>query len=228
MLSHSIRLWSRFVPALLAAVLPASVQAEVAACAAPRAEARPAAPVMGVMGLDAARFERLTGTSVGVLHTYIPKQSGWAPIAGRGIEGQLDQAERALAEDPDATVLISYPPIPTGEGPARQALGRCAAGAFNRHYIAFGRTLAGRGLERAVLRVGWEWDADFAWGAEKDLYQARLYAGCFAQAVRSIRLGYPGGRLLFEWNSTMGVTPELLEAGYPGGRGRRCRRRGGL
>jgi hypothetical protein len=210
----------RLLPALLAAALPSPLQAELTACAvSPVAELAARAPVMGAMGLDRAGFERLTGTSVGMLHTYVLKQSGWGPIAGGDPEGQLDRVRRALAADPKLSVLISYPPIPIGvEGPPRQALGSCAAGVFNRHYLAFGRALAVRRLERIVLRVGWEWDAYYVWGAWKELDRARLYAACFRQVVRSIRLGYPGGGLLFEWNSTAGVTPELMAAGYPGGR----------
>jgi hypothetical protein len=212
--------WARIVPAALVAALPAPARAEVAACAAAdRREERPVATILGVMGLDSTDFERLTGAAVAQLHTYVTKREGWEPIRGRSAGARLHEVKAALEDEPGQTVLISYPPFPQGtEGNnGRRALGKCAAGNFNRYYLEYGRSLAAHGLNRLILRIGWEWDADyFVWGADRDLYQARLYGDCFAHVVRAIRRGHPDGRLLFDWGSTMRVTPEMLKAGYPG------------
>jgi len=210
--------WARIVPAALLAAMPAPARSEVAACAATsdRPE-RGSLPIMGVMGLDSTMFEQLTGTPIAQLHTFVPRQEGWSPISGRSSGSRIKEAKDALADAPEQTVVISYSPIPQRiEGPRRQALGKCAAGYFNQHYVDYGRSLAERNLDRFILRIGWEWDADFPWGADRDLYQAQLYGDCFAQVVRSIRRGFPDNRILFDWNSTLSVTQDLLEAGYPG------------
>lgn len=174
-------------------------------------------PMLGVTGLDPRAFEELTGVDVQLLHIFVPRREGWDPLRGIGPSGRLDAIERALERRPDATVLVSYPPIPAKiEGPPAEALGKCADGEFDHNYAAYAEGLAERGLNRLILRVGWEWDDDFAWGAERDLEQAGLFAACFARVVRSMRDAFPENHLRFDWNSTMAVTPALLAAGYPG------------
>lgn len=212
---------SRCMAALMALVVagPVQAQAQAAACAAPRALKAAAAPrpMMGVAEMDKERFVAQTGGPVQVLHTFMPKRAGWGVISGRKPGGRLDQMREALDRDPRTMILLSYAPIPAGiEGPPREALAKCAAGEFNEHYEEYGRGLAERDLKRIIMRIGWEWDAKFPWGAQKNVEQAKLFGACFANVVRSIRKTFPDNEITFDFNSTLSVTPALLEAGYPG------------
>lgn len=196
--------------ALAVALMGSPGRADAPACAA-------TGPMLGVTGLDPRPFEELTGVEVQLLHIFVPRREGWKPLRGIGPGSRLDAVERALERRPGATALISYPPVPARiEGPPAEALGKCAAGEFDGYFAEYAAGLEERGLDRVILRVGWEWDDDFAWGAKRDVGQARRYAACFARVVRSMRAAFPGNRLRFDWNSTMMVTPELLAAGYPG------------
>lgn len=175
--------------------------------------------MLGAMTRDVASFERMTGAPLGLVHNYVLPMQGWAPIRGESPEGRLDWAKTILDEQPNRTVLVSYPPIPGRiEGPRAVALQKCAAGRFDHHYTSYGRGLAKRRLGRVILRVGWEFDADFPWGAAGRPEQAQVFAACYRQVVRSIRRAYPDNRIRFDWNATARVTRELLRAGYPGNR----------
>ena len=174
-------------------------------------------PLMGAITAHVPTFERMTGAPLELVHNFVLLGQGWATIRGETAEGRLDWARDALDERPRWTVLLSYPPIPSRiEGSQAQALAKCAAGRFDHHYASYGRALAQRRLDRVILRVGWEFDADHPWGAERKLGQARVFAACYRRVVRSIRRAYPGNRIRFDWNSTAEVTRELLRAGYPG------------
>lgn len=199
----------------LALVAPFGARAEGQAGATARGAAGPG-PKLGVAEMDGERFAAQTGMSPRVLHTFVIRREGWGPIQG-GRGGRLDEVAKALARDPDRTVVISYPPIPQKvEGPPGEALAKCAAGEFDAYYARYGAGMAERKLDRVIMRVGWEWDGKFPWGGQKDVDQAKLYAACFANVVKSIREAYPGNRILFDYNSTTAVTPALLAAGYPG------------
>lgn len=201
---------------MLAVALPAwTGRGDAPRCTADVAAA--SGPLLGVTGLDPTDFERQTGLSAQMLHIYVQSRHGWEPLRGLGSGGRLDAVKSALEKHPDTTVLISYPPIPARlEGPPAEALAKCVRGDFDDHYAAYGAGLAERQLDRVILRVGWEWDSDFAWGAERDVGQARLFAACFERVAEAMRGAFPGNHLRFDWNSTASVTPELLDAGYPG------------
>ncbi len=82
-----------------------------------------------------ASFERMTGAPLELLHNYVLRGQGWAPIRGETAEGRLAWGRTALDERSSRTLLISYPPVPGRvEGTRAQALAKCAAGKFNHHY----------------------------------------------------------------------------------------------
>lgn len=208
--------------AALTLVLAAPAQAASPACSLPAPAAAGAAPatarpMMGVADMSSERFKAQTGAPVQVLHTFIPKKAGWAVISGEKAGSRYGEMRQALAREPNAVILLSYSPIPADiEGPPAEALAKCANGDFNQYYTRYGEGLAENKLDHIIMRIGWEWDAKFPWGAQKDLGQAKLYGACFANVVKSIRKAYPGNHITFDFNSTMAVTPALLEAGYPG------------
>ena len=207
--------------AMLALMLATPAQAAPPACppAAPSAGGAAGAvrPKMGVAEMSSERFAAQTGAPVQVLHTFIPKRAGWAVISGEKAGSRYGEMRQALAREPDTTILLSYSPIPAEiEGPPAEALAKCAAGDFNHYYERYGEGLADNRLDHIIMRIGWEWDAKFPWGAQKDVGQAKLFSACFANVVKSIRKAYPGNHITFDFNSTMAVTPALLEAGYPG------------
>lgn len=205
------------VAAALVGALSLAHAGQPPSCADAERQEVGALPLIGIAGMDPRPFQELTGTSIRLVHTFVPKREGWAPLRGENAGGRLDVMARALAQHANTVGLISYPPIPARiEGSREEALAKCAAGQFNDHYAAYSRGMMDRRLDRVILRIGWEWDDDFPWGAKKDVALARLFGACFANVVRSIREAYPDNRILFDWNSTMAVTPELLEAGYPG------------
>ena len=186
--------WSRIIPAALLAALPAPAAPRSRPAPRPTGRSGPASRSSGVMGLDSTGFEWLTGTPIAPLPHLRPEAGGLEPDP-RALGGRLASWRRRRLWRTAPSGRCSFPiPHPAGDrGAPEAALGKCAAGYFNRHYGEYGRGLAHRRLDRLILRIGWEWDADyFRLGRQERPAQARLYGDCFAQVVRSIRRGLPG------------------------------------
>ncbi len=108
-------------------------------------------------------------------------------------------------------IVLSVPMLTGGDGsfePGREA-------SYDRHFRRLGRRLVAGGLGDAVLRIGWEANADF-FGWSSTAHPAR-YAAYWRHIVRSLR-GAKGERFRFDW--TMAIGPGTSEPGpaYPGDR----------
>ena len=95
-------------------------------------------------------------------------------------------------------------------------LSSCAAGAYNQHWTGLGRALNDAGMGNAIIRLGWEFDGNwYRWSASG---KAEAYAGCYRQAVDSVRQNAPGTR--WDFSASRGPTHDggLTDpfSAYPG------------
>jgi Glycosyl hydrolase family 26 len=97
-----------------------------------------------------------------------------------------------------------------GAGPE---LARCAAGDFDQHWAQLGHNLVSHRLATAIVRPGWEFDADwYVWAAHG---RKKDYVDCFQHLVSAMRSA-DGQRFQFLWNPTVGLHQFPAEQAYPG------------
>jgi hypothetical protein len=108
--------------------------------------------------------------------------------------------------------LFPHQPDDTAAG-AGQRLASCAAGEFDTHWAQLGHNLVSHHLENAIVRPGWEFNADwYVWAAHG---RTAEYIGCFRHLVSAMRSA-DGQRFQFLWNPALGAHEFAAEQAYPG------------
>lgn len=173
------------------------------------------APFLGAYGTAARNLEAMTGVPVRLQEMFTGRKEGWAPSEG---QGSRYSPIAANGTNPALRYVVTYSLIPDSEGgKGGPSLQRCADGAFNGHYQAFALSMKNRGISSIILRPGWEWSLrTWVWGTSNDVALARLYAACFRQFVTTVEQAFPENRFLYDWNVHQDVTPQSMEAGWPG------------
>lgn len=182
--------------------LSAARPSEAAASRAERA-GRTDEPVrFGVFsGTDVAgtrKFEKWAGHKITYAVDFGPRQT-WGDIADP--RGVLDEWG-----DTKYTLVLAVPMLPATLNPdnamkLKNRLMRAGGhGAYDEYFVTLAENLVESGQEKAVLRVGWEFNLrSWAWGTDKE----KLYIAFYRQIVDAMR-SVPGQKFEFDWNPNNG------------------------
>ena len=145
-----------------------------------------------------AAFDATTGTHSTIAADYLPTNSGWSGMDGRG--GSLRWLFADGWTGTPYTLSLGVPIIPTGSaGDPLGTLANGATGAYNAYFVTLARTLVAAGESNAYLRLGWEFDGGWtAWNATTPTSEAN-FAAYFRQIVKAMR-SVPGEKFRFVWN----------------------------
>lgn len=135
-------------------------------------------------------FENWRGTKVDVVNVWLPEHS-WSAIANPG-------ADLNMWKGQPWQLVINVAMLPASGGD----LGSCANGAYNQHWVSLGKALKAAGRDSSVIRLGWEYDGN--WYRWKAGGQPQNYAGCWRQAVDSVRQNAPNTR--WDFSASRGPT----------------------
>ncbi len=174
------------------------------------AEAPAAPPRLGVyMGpgaknvTGAEAFSAWSGSRVDRLVEFLPGTT-WESMT------YIDWALTAYA-DAGYQLELSVPMLPSEVSGV--SLEKCAAGDYDRHWVAIARRLLAHGLADTEIRPGWEMNLDnYPWSA---VGRPAAYAGCFRSLVTAMR-SVEGQRFGFVFGPNIHqhkVEPDLA---YPG------------
>jgi hypothetical protein len=145
-----------------------------------------------------AAFDATTGTHSTIAADYLPTNSGWSGMDGRG--GSLRWLFAQGWTGTPYTLSLGVPIIPTDSAGHRLGtLARGATGAYNAYFVTLAQTLVAAGEPNAYLRLGWEFDGGWtAWNATTPTSETN-FAAYFRQIVRAMR-SVPGEKFRFVWN----------------------------
>ncbi|MGC3980778.1 MAG: glycosyl hydrolase [Steroidobacteraceae bacterium] len=90
----------------------------------------------------------------------------------------------------------------------------CSSGLYNSYWATLADNLAAKGMTKAYLRLGWEFDGGwYTWRASTS---PSGYAGCFRQIVQTMRARHPEAAWRFVYNPTTVFSQTLIQQTYPG------------
>lgn len=196
---------------LAAGILVCSMQARAENLAVPSGCTYEGKAVSGTTD-DPDAFESMTQKRVGLLNTFVGRY--WSSLSGQTMDDKFTAISTLQKAKPCVRIVISYPGLPKENATREQ----CAAGEYDQYYQAFATKLKVNKIKGAIMRVGWEWDikTNPNMSVLRDISKAPAFAACFRRIVTVMRGAYPDGKMVFDYNSSGSVTPELLAAGYPG------------
>lgn len=113
--------------------------------------------------------------------------------------------------NPEVRMLASTALWPATGG----SLAEAATGAYDHHFVELARNLVASGQEDAVLRLGWEFNAEFYRWSVRTPEDAAHYAAAFRSTVDAMR-SVPGQRFTFDWNVLGGEGGQDPVLAYPG------------
>jgi len=144
----------------------------------------------------AAAFASGTGHALSIASDYLPGNDGWAGMSQPSSVDWLLNAWRGSG----CALVLGVPLVPTdGSGNPQGTLAAGAAGAYNGSFATLARTLVGGGWANAILRLGWEFNADWHPWEVTDAGEAADYAAYWRQVVDTMR-AVPGAAFSFVWN----------------------------
>lgn len=154
-------------------------------------------------GCDGAKrlpgFTRWLGRDVDLVEEFL----SWDALS-KGRTWALNCWTRAGRKD----LVISISMLPSG---AKLAEG--AAGKFDDVFSRYAAILVERGFGDAILRIGWEFNANwYPWAASKD---PKAWVEYYRRIVGLFRAA-PGANFKFDWNPAAGQGLMLAESVYPG------------
>lgn len=142
-----------------------------------------------------AAFETWLGRPLDIVVDFCESRRGWEQVLS-----SAQWIARCWAPTRYALTL-SVPMLPR-EGDA--TLARGAAGEYDRHYRRLAESLVEAAQSRTVIRLGWEFNADwYRWSAKRD---PAAFTACWRRAVAAMR-GVPGARFRFDWCPNIGSAP---------------------
>jgi hypothetical protein len=117
---------------------------------------------------------------------------------------------RCWSEGGKKNVVFSLPMLPKDK---TATLADGAAGKFDDYFRRYAEHLVKHGFGRTVLRIGWEFNADwYPWRAQDDPQAWIAYWRRIVTTMRSV----PGAEFKFDWNAAGGWTSFDPELAYPG------------
>ena len=151
---------------------------------------------------EVAAYEQWLGRPLDVVLDFLEDQSWKAMVDAAGwMSGCWRDAGRK-------DLIVSVPMLVRDRAPT---LAQGAAGAYDQHFVALGRTLVENSFGASVVRIGWEFDGDwYPWTARGNAPDYKAFWRRIALAMR----GVPGARFRFDWTATT-VDGPLADA-YPG------------
>jgi hypothetical protein len=172
----------------------------------------PSLPMAGLYAGPGARttgaadaFAKWSGVRLGTLLDF-PPEASWTGHTGLTGPSWLLEAHRSRPE----RLEYSLPMLPSVAG---TSLAACAAGSYDTYWAQTGRNLVAYGQGDAVVRPGWEMNANwYRWSATG---RTTEYIGCFRRIVTTMR-ATKGASFRFDWNVNLGSSPFPAEKAYPG------------
>lgn len=144
-----------------------------------------------------------------MIQAHQPKDT-WENIEGAA--WQLKPVSEWVQENPKRILQYTVAMYPESFG--QPGLSLCANGEFDSHYQKLADNLVAHGLQKTILRVGWEFSGNWMpWSA---IGLEILYAACFRRIVETMRLQQPEGKFEFEWSGNFDMPAEMFEKTYPG------------
>ncbi|AEI64975.1 hypothetical protein [Corallococcus macrosporus] len=101
--------------------------------------------------------------------------------------------------------------FPSGQG----SLATCATGAYDFRFRNLANNMANAGLQRSIIRVGWEFSGSWMPWYSGNGQQAN-FAACFRRIVTAMRTAQPNAGFEFDWNPNYDISAADLTATYPG------------
>ncbi|MFP2958008.1 glycoside hydrolase family 26 protein [Myxococcus sp. 1LA] len=101
--------------------------------------------------------------------------------------------------------------FPSGQG----SLATCATGAYDFRFRNLANNMANAGLQRSIIRVGWEFSGSWMPWYSGNGQQAN-FAECFRRIVTAMRTAQPNAGFEFDWNPNYDISSADLLATYPG------------
>ncbi|GLY31741.1 glycosyl hydrolase [Kineosporia sp. NBRC 101731] len=116
-------------------------------------------------------------------------------------------------KDSGYRVVMAVPMIPDNLNDTKLAsMKDGASGDFNEYFVTLAEHLVENGQEKAILRVGWEFNLkSWPWGIEDHA----TYITFYRQIVTAMR-SVPGQEFEFDWNPNNGYNPYDGQDYYPG------------
>ncbi|GHH04021.1 glycosyl hydrolase [Comamonas sp. JC664] len=148
------------------------------------------------------------GYDVSMGQGHQPKDS-WANIENPS--WQLNAWGAWVRAKPGRRLNYSVSMFPSGQG----SLSQCATGAYDFRFRNLANNLANAGLQRSILRVGWEFSGNWMPWYSGNGQQAN-FAECFRRIVTAMRTAQPNAGFEFDWNPNYDISAADLSATYPG------------
>jgi len=158
-----------------------------------------------------AKFARLTGTRPSLGSDYLPSSKGWSGMTEAGPLAEFI----APWQGRGYRLVLGVPMMPSDHGSTQGSLAGGAAGAHDAQFRTLAETLVSYGEGDAIVRPGWEFNANWYPWAVSDPTSAAHYAAYFRRIVTAMR-SVPGAAFTFVWNLTPGSSPVDLSLAYPG------------
>jgi hypothetical protein len=159
-----------------------------------------------------ANFAAQTGSAPSLASDYLPRGDGWSGMTN------VKPLRRYLGPwgNSGYRLVLGVPMIPTDrDGQPEGTLAHGAEGLYDGHFATLAHTLVSYGLGDAVLRLGWEFNANWYPWAVSDSSDAAAFAAYFRAVVTTMR-AVDGAHFRFVWNPNPGSTGFWLSSAYPG------------
>lgn len=101
--------------------------------------------------------------------------------------------------------------FPSGQG----SLAQCAQGLYDFRFRNLANNLAAHGLQKSIIRLGWEFSGSWMPWYSGNGQQAN-FAACFRKIVTAMRTAQPSAGFEFDWNPNYDIASADLAATYPG------------
>ncbi|HUI03668.1 MAG TPA: glycosyl hydrolase [Acidimicrobiales bacterium] len=150
-------------------------------------------------------FAAATGTHPLLAADYLVGSNGWGAMESTSGLGSWKGSGYRL--------VLGVPIIPDGTG---ATLASGAAGAYNAYFVTLARNLVSAGFSNAILRLGWEFNANwYNWGVSNPT-DAAHFAAYWRNIVTAMR-SVSGQAFQFLWNPNgQGPTSYTPSQAYPG------------
>ena len=147
------------------------------------------------------KFERWLGRDTDLVLEFI----SW-PV----LQDSSTWAVRCWAAAGRKSVVYSLPMLPPDHS---ATLAQGAQGKFDQLFSNYGAALVKNGYANAVIRIGWEFNAEwYAWAASKDPESWVAYWRRIVSVLRAV----PGQAFTFDWNPAAAAGGFAPERVYPG------------
>ncbi|WP_233166304.1 glycosyl hydrolase [Archangium sp. Cb G35] len=124
---------------------------------------------------------------------------------------QLNSWSNWVKAKPGRRLNYSVAMFPSGQG----SLSQCAQGSYDFRFRNLANNMAAAGLQRSIIRLGWEFSGNWMPWYSGNGQQAN-FAACFRRIVTAMRDAQPSAGFEFDWNPNYDIPASDLSTTYPG------------